>query len=87
LHFRRYEKYKIIDLILSFLIGLSVVSCDTSKLHETPLDNFEGTWELVGRTMFNGITIKIEENTSGKFVGKVFKLNDNKYVKMFGYLF
>jgi hypothetical protein len=76
----RKTKYKIIGF---FLLGLSVISCNTSKLKETPLDNFKGTWKLVGRSMFDGITIKIEENTNGNFDGKVCKLNDNKYIKLF----
>ncbi len=68
---------------IALLFGLLLISCDTSKLHETPIDNFEGIWELSGRTMFDGIKIKIEKRDNGDLMGKVISLNDNKYVKMF----
>ena len=74
-------KSKITRLGIVLLIGLLISSCD--KLNETPIDNFKGTWKLDGRSMFNGIEIKIEENSGGKLIGKVISLNDNKYVKMF----
>lgn len=77
------SKSKIVGLLLIFMLGLLVTSCDTSKLHETPIDNFNGTWKLEGRTMFDGIKIQIEKNKNGNWVGKVVALNDNKYVKMF----
>ncbi len=63
------------------LLGLLISGCN--KLNEVPIENFKGTWKLEGRSMFNGIEIKIEENSSGKLIGKVISLNDNKYVKMF----
>lgn len=79
--------YKITKLIPKLLILLSIsailVSCDTSKLTETPFSQFEGIWELHGRKMFNGMKIKIEKNEKDKLVGKVIELNDNKYVRMF----
>lgn len=77
----KIAKSKIIGLGVVLLLGLLISSCD--KLNETPIENFKGTWKLEGRSMFNGIEIKIEENSSGKLIGKVISLNDNKYVKMF----
>ena len=77
------SKSKIAGLVLIFMLGLLVTSCDTSKMHETPIDNFKGTWKLEGRTMFDGIKIQIEKNPNGNWIGKVVALNDNKYVKMF----
>lgn len=74
-------KSKITGLGIILLLGLLISSCD--KLNETPIENFKGTWKLEGRSMFNGIEIKIEENSGGKLIGKVVSLNDNKYVKMF----
>ena len=74
-------KSKITGFGIILLLGLLITSCD--KLNETPIDNFKGTWKLEGRSMFNGIEIKIDENSNGKLIGKVISLNDNKYVKMF----
>ena len=74
-------KSKITGLGIILLLGLLISSCD--KLNETPIENFKGIWKLEGRSMFNGIEIKIEENSGGKLIGKVISLNDNKYVKMF----
>lgn len=71
------------QLIFLSIITLLFVSCDSGKLNEIPIDNFVGVWKLQGRSMFNGIEISIEENTSGDLVGKVIKINDNKYVNMF----
>ena len=74
-------KSKITGFGIILLLGLLITSCD--KLNETPIDNFKGTWKLEGRSMFNGIEIKIDENSNGKLIGKVISLNDNKYVRMF----
>lgn len=71
---------KVISIIfISFLF----FSCDSNLLHKTPIDDFKGTWKLQGRTMFDGIKIKITEDKNGNFVGKVVELNDNKYVDLF----
>ena len=77
------SKSKIAGLVLIFTLGLLVTSCDTSKLQETPIENFKGIWKLEGRAMFDGIKIQIEKNQNGDWVGKVVALNDDKYVKMF----
>jgi len=74
-------KSKITGFGIILLLGLLITSCD--KLNETPIENFKGTWKLEGRSMFNGIEIKIDENSNGKLIGKVISLNDNKYVRMF----
>jgi hypothetical protein len=62
-------------------LGLLMMGCG-DKLKEVPLDKFVGTWELKGRGMFDGIQVKIE-NQGEKLTGRIFKLNDNKLVKMF----
>ena len=69
-------------IFLSTII-LLFISCDSGKLNKTPMENFIGVWEIQGRSMFNGIEISIAKSNSGSFVGKVVKLNDNKYVQMF----
>lgn len=46
-----------------------------------PDDKFVGVWELKGRSMFEGIQIKIERKED-KFTGRIIKLNDNKFIKM-----
>jgi len=70
-------------LLIAVFLGLVIFSCDKSKFNKTPIDNFVGVWELQGRPMFEGIKIKIEKNETNEFVGKVFSINDDKYVKMF----
>jgi len=67
--------------ILIFVVSFSVFSC--SNLKETPIENFEGDWELVGRSMFDGIKIKIEKKESGGLSGIITEINSNKYVNMF----
>ena len=76
-------KSNVLRFGIILFLGLIITSCDTSKLHQTPIENFVGTWELFGRSMFNGMQIKIDKNDSGKLIGKVIALNDNKYVQMF----
>jgi len=73
---------KIIKNIAIVLI-LIFSSCNNNKLQKTPIDKFIGTWELKGRKMTNGIQIKIHKNKKGDLIGKVVKLNNNKYVKYF----
>jgi len=70
-------------LLIAVFLGLVIFSCDKSKFNKTPIDNFVGVWKLQGRPMFEGIKIKIEKNETNEFVGKVFSINDDKYVKMF----
>ena len=67
--------------LIVFGLGLLMMSCG-DKLKEVPMDKFVGVWELKGREMFDGIQIKIE-NQGGKLTGKIYKLNENKLVKMF----
>jgi len=69
--------------IIAAYFALSLFSCDTTKLKETPIDNFIGTWELQGREMFDGIKIKIHKTENGEFIGNVLEINNDKYVKMF----
>jgi hypothetical protein len=69
-------------LILSFYFWF-FISCDTSKLNKIPIEKFVGLWEIHGRPIFDGIKLRIEKNENGELTGKVFKLNENKYVKMF----
>lgn len=63
------------------MIGLLVSGCN-DKMTEVPLDKFVGLWELKGRSMFDGIQIRIESQNE-KLTGKIVRLNDNKLVKMF----
>ena len=70
-------------LLIAVILGLVILSCDTSKFKKTPIDNFVGVWELQGRPMFEGIKIRIEKNEANEFVGKVVAINEDKYVKMF----
>lgn len=70
----------------SFIILSAVfilLGCDSTKLQETPIENFIGVWELKGREMFDDMRIIIEKTSEGQLIGKVAVLNDNKYVDLF----
>ena len=73
-------KYK--GLAFCFLIFL--LSC-SQKYDHIPEEQFVGVWELKGRKMFDGIQITIVEDNN-KLKGKISKLNENKYVKLFAEL-
>jgi hypothetical protein len=59
-----------------------LISGCSNKLTETPTENFIGLWKIEGRSMFDGIQIKIEKKEN-EFIGRIYKLNDNKMVKLF----
>jgi hypothetical protein len=65
------------------VVILLFISCDSSKLEETTMDKFIGTWELTGRSIFKNMNIKIVKLEEDTFIGKFISLNENKYVKMF----
>lgn len=69
--------------IIYFLMIVSLLACNTSKLKETSMDKFIGEWKIEGRSMFEGMTISINKNKEGKLKGVISKLNDNKYINMF----
>ena len=50
-------------------------------MKEIPDDKFVGIWELKGRSAFEGMQIDIEKKDN-HLSGKIFKLNDNKFVKL-----
>ena len=62
---------------------LLISSCTNSKYQKVSEEQFIGTWELHGRSMYEGMKIKIEKNESEKLIGRIIELNENKYVKMF----
>lgn len=72
----RFMKIKFLFVILLSLC----FGCKNNAY--VPDDKFVGVWELKGRSMFEGIQIKIERKED-KFTGKLFKLNDNKFIRMF----
>ena len=61
-------------------LTILVMSCQEFKV--VPDEKFIGVWELSGRSMFDGIRIRIQRE-DGKLTGKIEKLNDNKLVKLF----
>ena len=65
------------------LVTLIFVSCDSNQFSKTPLNQFEGVWELKGRDMFKGMQIEINLDEDGKIQSKIVKLNDNKFVRLF----
>ena len=52
------------------------------KFEKVEEDRFVGEWELQGRGILDGMNIKIDTDND-KLVGRISKLNDNKYVLMF----
>ncbi|TRX59038.1 hypothetical protein FNH22_10945 [Fulvivirga sp. M361] len=67
----------LVSFILTALIGCS------DKYSRVDDEKFVGTWRLEGRSMFDGITIEIARNDNGELIGRIQKLNDNKYIQMF----
>ncbi len=70
-------------LIPLFIFTLLLVSCENSKISETPVSQFIGKWILSERGILEGIQIEIKKNKEGELYGEVIHLNDNKYVKLF----
>ena len=67
--------------IMTLLAALLLFSCsdESNKVSE---DKFVGLWEIKGRSMLDGIQIKIDKENN-TLVGRIIRLNDNKYVKLF----
>lgn len=78
-------KFKLLDLklLFAFTLLLTIVSCDVDSIKKTSMDEFVGEWELKGRSMLDGVQIDIQKNNSGQLVGKVKKINENKFVRLF----
>lgn len=70
-------------MLILVLFTLVLSSCEGDKFQKVSIDKFEGTWELKGRTMFDGITIQIEKDNQGELKGKIVALNENKFVQLF----
>lgn len=68
-------------LIALIVVMLVLVNC-SDKYKKVPDDKFVGLWELKGRSMFEGMQVRIEKN-GNSLVGKIVKLNDNKIINMF----
>jgi hypothetical protein len=64
-----------------YIALLSLCFSCRNKAH-VPDDKFVGVWELKGRSMFEGMQVKIERKED-KFTGRLIRLNDNKFIKMF----
>ncbi len=63
------------------LITLLAWSCK-GKFDKISDNKFIGLWEIKGADVTEGIQIKIQRE-NGVLIGRVYKLNDNKYVKLF----
>lgn len=63
------------------LATLFLLSC-SEKLKTVSEDKFIGTWEMKGTSIMDGTQIQIQKENN-KLVGRIVKLNDNKYVKLF----
>lgn len=72
---------QIIKTAFTLIIVVLFYSC-SNKYNTVQEDKFIGIWELTGRTMFDGIQIKIDRENK-ELVGRVYKVNTNKYVNLF----
>lgn len=68
-------------IYFSFLLVFLFMSCGDG-FKKVPEQQFVGLWQVSGSSMINDIQIKIDF-VDGKLIGKVHKLNDNKYVQLF----
>jgi len=63
------------------LVSLFLFSC-SEKMKEVPEDKFIGIWEIKGTSIMDGTQIQIQREKN-RLIGRIHKLNDNKYVKLF----
>jgi len=68
--------------IIKALIIIFILTSCTEKLNKVPEDKFIGIWEIKGVPMLEKMQIIIQ-NENNQLIGKVYKLNDNKFVRMF----
>lgn len=69
--------------ICILLIGLLFFTGCSSKFKRVSEEQFIGIWKLEGRPMFDSLEIDISRNEKGILVGRINKLNNKKYIKMF----
>ena len=69
------------QIITAVLLIVLFSSC-SQELERVSENDFVGKWELSGRKILNGIQVSIQEE-NGKLIGRIVKLNDNKYVRFF----
>ena len=74
------KKNILFNLILGLLFLVSFPSCSDYKFIEE--NEFIGTWELIGRDIYSGMVIKIEEKDN-QLVGKIVELPNNIYGELF----
>jgi len=68
-------------IVTLLLATLFLFSC-SDRFKKVSEDRFIGTWELKGASILDGTQIQIQKENN-KLVGRIVKLNDNKYVKLF----
>lgn len=66
----------------TLLFSLVLFNACSDKYSKVPDEKFVGIWQVQGRSMFDGIEIKIEK-ADNNLTGRIYKLNDNKFIKMF----
>jgi predicted RNA-binding protein YlqC (UPF0109 family) len=58
-------------IFIAIITTLLVSNCTNTNFQKAPEEQFVGVWELHGRSMFNGIKIKIDKNDRGKLIGRI----------------
>lgn len=75
------DKLKIMKIIQTLFIALLLTGC-SEKFNKVSEDKFIGIWEIKGVSMLEGMQIRIQ-NENNQLIGRIYKLNENKYVEMF----
>lgn len=77
--FTKKNMQRLYNILLKAVLLVVCLGC--SEINKVPDESFAGTWELTGRKIYQGIHIRIEKE-GDEFVGRIVKLNDNKYVNL-----
>ncbi|MDX1445769.1 hypothetical protein [Lishizhenia sp.] len=60
-----------------------LISCNTDSFQKAAKNQFKGKWRLAKRGILDSLEIEITEDSLKNYTGRVIKVNNNKYVKLF----
>lgn len=72
-------------ITVTLLFATLLLSSCSEKFKKSSEKKFIGTWEMKGASIMDGTIIQIQ-NENNKLVGRIVKINNNKYVKYFAEL-
>lgn len=70
-----------LSVLALLFVSVFLTACK-GKTTPIPDDQFVGIWEIKGADLTDGMQIQIKKENN-RLVGRVLKLNDNKYVRLF----